>query len=80
MFKKLAQIIAIAVLLVGTVTLPALAASTHSISGTVTYNSAALKGVTVTIQGPLFTQLPTVLGTTTSLPSRPVRAARSFPA
>ena len=43
MLKKLAQIIAIALLLVGTVTLPALAASTHSISGTVTFNGAALK-------------------------------------
>jgi len=62
MFKKLAQIIAIALLLVGTFTLPALAATTHSISGTVTYNSAALKGVTVTIQGTAFHAVTDGLG------------------
>jgi hypothetical protein len=62
MFKKLAQIIAIASLLVGTVTLPALAATTHSISGTVTLNGTALKGVTVTIQGTTFHAVTDGLG------------------
>ena len=62
MLKKLAQIIAIALLLVGTVTLPALAASTHSISGTVTLNGVTLKGVSVTIQGTAFSSVTDGLG------------------
>jgi CarboxypepD_reg-like domain len=62
MFKKLARIIAIALLLVGTVTLPALAASPHSISGTVTLNGAALKGVTVTIKGTSYHAVTNGLG------------------
>jgi hypothetical protein len=62
MFKKLAQIIAIAALLVGTVTLPALAASTHSISGTVTLNGVGLKGVTVTINHTSFHAVTDGLG------------------
>ena len=62
MLRKLAQIIAIALLLVGTVTLPALAASIHSISGNVTLNGAALKGVTVTISGTTFKAVTDGLG------------------
>ena len=62
MLKKLAQIIAIALLLVGTVTLPALAASIHSISGNVTLNGGALKGVTVTISGTSFKAVTDGLG------------------
>ena len=62
MLRKLGQIIAIALILVGTVTLPALAASTHSISGTVTLNAVGLKGVTVTIQGTTFSAVTDGLG------------------
>jgi len=51
MLKKLGLIIAI-VLLFGTMfTLPVQAASTYSISGTITVNGVGLKGATVTIKG-----------------------------
>jgi hypothetical protein len=62
MLKKLAQSIVLALILVGTVILPAQAASTHSISGTITFNAVALKGVTVTIQGTAFHAVTDGLG------------------
>jgi hypothetical protein len=62
MFKKLLQSIALALILVGTVILPVQAASTYSISGTITLNAVALKGVTVTIQGTAFSAVTDGLG------------------
>jgi hypothetical protein len=62
MLKKLGLTIAIALMLVGTVTLPALAATTHSISGTVTLNAVGLKGVTVTIKGTTYSAVTDGLG------------------
>ena len=62
MLKKLGQIISIALILVGAVTLPVQAASTYSISGNITLNAVALKGVTVSIQGTTFSAVTDGLG------------------
>jgi hypothetical protein len=62
MLKKLGLIIVI-VMLFGTVfTLPVQAASIFSISGTVTVNGVALKGVTVTIKGTTMSAVTNGLG------------------
>ena len=66
MLKKLGQIIAIALILLATVNLPVLAASTpaitHSISGTITLNGSAFKGVTVKVKGTTFSAVTNGLG------------------
>jgi hypothetical protein len=62
MLRKLGLIIASALILVGTVVLPVAAASTYSISGKVTINAAALKGVTVAVQGTTFSAVTDGLG------------------
>jgi chitinase len=62
MLKKLVLIVAI-VLLFGTVfTLPVQAASSYSVSGTVTVNGVGLKGVTVTIKGTTMSAVTNGLG------------------
>ena len=62
MLKKLGQILALALILVGTVILPVQAASTYSISGNITLNGVAMKGVTVAVQGTTFSAVTDGLG------------------
>jgi hypothetical protein len=62
MLRKLAQIIAIVVLLGTLFTLPAQAASIYSISGTITLNAVGLKGVTVTVKGTTLSAVTNGLG------------------
>ncbi|MDR3575867.1 MAG: hypothetical protein P4L50_18550 [Anaerolineaceae bacterium] len=62
MFKKFAQIIGMVAILATMFTLPVQAASIHTISGTITYNSKGLKGVVVTIKGTALTATTNGLG------------------
>jgi hypothetical protein len=67
MFAKFARILVLGVFLAGLIAIPAAAATTYSISGSVTLNGVGLKGVSVKVSGTLFKAVTTATGAYTIL-------------